>query len=231
MASRAFHPLAGLLLVLSCSVLSELDELGTNAGLADASTDRCVRGQDCSGCLDCNASCACLSPANLAQCLALCADAGGASGTAGSAGQGGIGGGGVDASTGGAAGAAATAGSAGSAGSGNLAGVVHCEVTNDCSLSNHHCCVNTTGDGKCAPLSTACPGLTVDVRCDGPEDCADPSASICCAIYVFANYFDKTECRSECASPNAVVCGTSPGACPDGASCSPSQFPQYRLCK
>lgn len=121
--------LVGVTCAQSCS-LGSLDELGANVG-KDAGFDavfdgpveggKCVVNQDCTGCSDCMAWCACLASTQVKECLAACQGSGGAAGAAGSggaAGSAGTTGGGGTTSGGGTTGGGGTPGGGGTTTSG-----------------------------------------------------------------------------------------------------------------
>ncbi|MBX3128569.1 MAG: hypothetical protein KF718_17740 [Polyangiaceae bacterium] len=158
-------------------------------------------------------------------------DAGG-SGTGGavSAGGGGSGGTGGGDPTGGTGGGSPTGGTGGSGGgaAGNAPGAVHCEGSNDCSLSGNFCCVRSSGSTCQASGSSCVPGL--DVMCDGPEDCS--GNQVCCHSSTTGG---AMACRSasQCSSSlgRSIVCGSTPAACPGGTTCAPlSAGSPYNVC-
>lgn len=123
----------------------------------------------------------------------------GASGSGGAAAQGGSSGGGGSSSAG-------TGGRSGSGGSGGRAGSSSAGTSNggrpaplpavkgvtcgiglpvQCKPDTEKCCKRSLATDVCAPLATACECeeencLTIDVKCDGPEDCA--SGQVCCSV-------------------------------------------------
>jgi hypothetical protein len=143
--------------------------------------------------------------------------AGGAAGT----------GGGVS----GAGGGAGVAGSGGSSASGGSAGSVECG-NSSCSIATHFCCVNQS-TANCVTTGSNCPQAT-DVFCDGPEDC--PMADqVCCGQLGGGNFYSSIQCRNqnECTlgQGRVVVCGSSPGSCPNNTTCQPSSIlPAYDVC-
>jgi hypothetical protein len=59
-------------------------------------------------------------------------------------------------------------------------GYVICGSTT-CDLTAHEECCITLSGGACVPMSTGCGGA--GVTCDGPEDCINASAPVCCAKF------------------------------------------------
>lgn len=254
-------PRFGLVVLLGllggCSV-SSLDGLGanTNEHGVDASFSgpvpggKCLVGQDCTGCVDCKAWCACVAPGNAAQCLDACltdrwpeADAGedvavGAGGTSGQAGAGGAAG----ATSGGAAGSSGTGGtedggvietggsgaSGGTGGSGGAGGTtggasdaVSCGATTCNTSQNQYCCIDGPSF-SCQTDGTQCNG-GVKLECDGPEDCG--SSQQCCGEFLGAN--KRSYCASQC---QWSLCASS-ADCAGNKNCKPSSIvPTVKLC-
>jgi hypothetical protein len=93
--------------------------------------------------------------------------------------------------------------------------------------SGQKCCVTSSGPDNCrgsgADCTCADPNCTVTtMNCDGPEDC--PNAE-CCAIFSVAEQrYMSSECQSSCNGQTEREMCHPGGSCPQGQSCSNSQF-------
>ncbi len=171
---------------------------------------------------------------------------GGSSGSGGSAGSGnaaGTGGvqedSGIDASGGASGGASGAAGGSSDGGAGGAAGssptdkgVGPCGSKVCAYVAGDYCCKPSAADPYCAndDLGNPCKCSTIacntlDLHCDGPEDC--PSGQICCGdTGFFGGGYDVVECRDNClqtgiGGPQREVCHPGGQACKHGGSCQP----------
>ena len=154
----------------------------------------------------------------------------GGSGTAGSgtggSGATGTGGSGATGTGGSGTGGSGTGGSGGGNTSG--AGVVLCG-SSPCDVSHGGACCASQDGFDCS--SGPCPSMTAVYKCDGPEDC--PGQHCCGTIMQYnGNYFyGQITCQQQCYQGQRVMCGSHPGACPNGGKCVSSQLlPGYHAC-
>ncbi len=157
------------------------------------------------------------------------AGTGGAGGTAGTGGTGGTAGattGGTGGTAtggsggtagGGTGGSAATGGSGGSGAAGGTGpGQVLCG-SSICNVMTQSCCLQFH-NASCGPTGACSPGNRIE--CDGPEDC--PSGESCCAVLNGPGTLVRhIECKSQCASSDAQICGGNAASCPNGQLCKP----------
>jgi hypothetical protein len=170
------------------------------------------------------------------------ASTGGSAGSSGSAGQ--------DASTtGGSAGAGEDAGRDAapdaSGGTGGMSGVGtgKCGDMTCAFVADDFCCKPSNGEAYCANDTVgnecSCEGFcnTVDIHCDGPEDCEN--GEICCADTGFTGgEYNVVECRQTCEQPFPVggpqweVCHLGGAPCTKGSCAGDPGLPAgYGTCK
>ncbi|MEZ4219784.1 MAG: hypothetical protein R3B13_02565 [Polyangiaceae bacterium] len=153
----------------------------------------CCKPSNVCGLMDPLFGLGCVDPSQFGQPAGPpCGGGTGGSGTGGT-GTGGTGTGGV--------------GTGGTGTGGSTAGEVACGSTANpttCAASEK-CCVLTPGLDYCAPPAQQCactsPNCdTIDVECDGPEDCP---GQVCCGIFSFQqNQYTDLRCQNNCGGPN-----------------------------
>ncbi len=173
------------------------------------------------------------------------ADAGGASGGGAGTSSGGLGGGsGGGAASGGAGGAGAggagtggastggtgTGGAGGANTGGTGTGAVQCGPAT-CNLQSQFCCAQYNQTPQCKAHGGTCT-YSVEVRCDGPEDC--PGQVCCGKLFIQGKNKSYTDlsCQASCdKSDENVICGAA-GSCPGSMTCKTSLLlPPYRDCQ
>jgi hypothetical protein len=185
------------------------------------------------------------------------ASTGGASGASTTGGSAGVVAGSAGAAAGADAGVDAAAGAAGAsvtdaggdtsdgAGGTTQKGVGPCGEKLCAFLADDYCCKTSSAPPYCANDSVGngceCSGplcQTVDIHCDGPEDC--PSGEICCADTGFlGGGYDVVECRQNCQQPPITggpqweVCHPGGQPCANGNACKadPGILDGYFSCK
>ncbi len=121
---------------------------------------------------------------------------------------------------------------------------------NPCNVAaGNKCCMplgGIFGGGfpTCLPDFTPCVDTdvapTVEIKCDGPEDCH--SGDVCCGEFELISTgpdsatarYERLECQDSCGSiedGETVICGNADAACRPGQICSDSTvIDDYRVC-
>jgi len=139
----------------------------------------------------------------------------------------------VDAGTGGTGGAPPDAGTGGSPTDGGPVGEIACGSNNNpgvCAVGEK-CCVLNPGLDYCSPPSATCQCATgggcgtIDVTCDGPEDCP---GQLCCG-FIQGNAYVKTACQTSCnGTTEREICHPNGTCITPGKTCAhPQALPQY----
>lgn len=103
---------------------------------------------------------------------------------------------------------------------GGTPGVIACPPGSPCPLSTHICC-RQSGMAMCVTNNQACVTPTLNIRCDGPEDCA---GSRCCITAT------GTNCLITCAGDDQL-CNTNADCSASKPSCTDFYASAYRSCK